>query len=102
MQRSLAELSQQAKISPEVSRYELRHTAITLQAEAGHSAWQIADWAGTSERMITDVYRHKLAETSPLGPPFEHLWLPVWLPIALPLPPSTGDKRSDQGRCEWT
>ncbi len=48
--------------------YELRHTAVTLQAEAGHSAWAIADWAGTSERMIADVYRHKLMDASPLDP----------------------------------
>lgn len=43
-----------------VTPYELRHTAITFQAEHGYSAWEIADWAGTSERMIFDVYRHKL------------------------------------------
>ncbi len=50
------------------SPYELRHTAISLHAEAGHSAWAIADWAGMSERMIAVVYRHKLAGPSALGP----------------------------------
>jgi integrase len=49
-----------------MSAYELRHTAISLQAEAGHNAWQIADWAGTSERMITEVYRHQLGNIAPL------------------------------------
>ena len=67
--RSLVGLCQQAGIDPPISSYELRHTAITLMAEAGHAAWQIADWAGTSERMITDVYRHRLQAVSPLGPP---------------------------------
>ncbi len=66
--RSLATLCERAGIDPPISAYELRHTAISLQAEAGHAAWQIADWAGTSERMITDVYRHRLQAVSPLGP----------------------------------
>jgi len=55
-------------ISPVLSPYELRHTAISAHAEAGHSAWAIADWAGTSERMIADVYRHQLRTSSALGP----------------------------------
>ena len=66
--QALQALCEQVGVSPAASPYELRHTAITFQAEAGHSAWAIADWAGTSERMIADVYRHKLMETSPLGP----------------------------------
>ncbi|MGI9613820.1 MAG: hypothetical protein ACR2QO_12975 [Acidimicrobiales bacterium] len=64
----LAALCGRLGISPAASPYELRHTAISLHAEAGNSAWAIADWAGTSERMIADVYRHKLMDTSPLGP----------------------------------
>ncbi len=57
-----------AGVLPAVSPYELWHTAITFQAEAGHSAWAIADWVGMSERMIADVYRPKLMAASPLGP----------------------------------
>ncbi len=64
----LASLCDHVDVRPVASPYELRHTAITFQAEAGHSAWQIADWAATSERMIADVYRHKLMDASPLGP----------------------------------
>ena len=66
--QALQALCERVGISPPVSPYELRHTAISFQADAGHSAWAIADWAGTSERMIADVYRHKLMGTSPLGP----------------------------------
>ena len=66
--RSLAALCADAGIEPPILAYELRHTAITLQAEAGHPAWQIADWAGTSERMITEVYRHRLQDVASLGP----------------------------------
>jgi integrase len=57
-----------AGISPSISAYDLRHSAITLQVERGHPAHKIADWAGTSERMIADVYRHKLQAISDLGP----------------------------------
>jgi integrase len=66
--QALQRLCDRVGVSPAVSPYELRHTAITFQAEAGHSAWAIADWAGTSERMIADTYRHKLTDTSPLDP----------------------------------
>jgi integrase len=66
--RSVVALCTQVGIDPPIAPYELRHTAISIQAEAGHSAWQIADWAGTSERMITDVYRHQLSVVAPLGP----------------------------------
>lgn len=54
---------------PIITPYELRHTAITHQIEAGRSASQVADWAGTSERMIYLHYRHKMKEivdTKPL------------------------------------
>ena len=56
-----------AKVLPTISAYDLRHSAITLQVERGLPAHKIADWAGTSERMIADVYRHKLAIVSDLG-----------------------------------
>lgn len=66
--RSLKSACKQAGSDPAISPYELRHTAITIQANAGHNAWQIADWAGTSERMICDVYRHQLTEVAELLP----------------------------------
>jgi integrase len=47
--------------------YELRHTAITFQIDAGRDVWQVADWAGTSERMIEEVYRHRLTKVVPIG-----------------------------------
>lgn len=59
LRRSLHGLCDRAGLD-RVTPYELRHTAITFQAERGYSAWEIADWAGTSERMVYDVYRHKL------------------------------------------
>ena len=66
--RSLTGLCARTGIDPPISAYELRHTAISLQAEAGHAAWQIADWAGTSEAMISRVYRHRLRRVSGLRP----------------------------------
>ena len=59
--RSLGRLSQQLGIEPSIIPYDLRHTAITLQSkpELGYSDWELADWAGTSERMINEVYRHR-------------------------------------------
>ncbi|MEM7352723.1 MAG: site-specific integrase [Acidobacteriota bacterium] len=48
--------------------YELRHTAITFQLEAGHPAWKVADWAGTSERMIEQIYRHRISRVASIGP----------------------------------
>lgn len=66
--RSIRALCARLSIDPLITPYELRHTAISIQAEAGHPAFQIADWAGTSERMISDVYRHQLTELSELGP----------------------------------
>ncbi len=47
--------------------YELRHTAITFQVEAGHEAWEVADWAGTSARMVEDIYRHRLQSVACLS-----------------------------------
>lgn len=66
--RSLRGLCGSCGIEPSVSPYELRHTAITMQADAGHSSWEIADWAGTSAAMISEVYRHRLREVSSLKP----------------------------------
>lgn len=66
--RSLHRLCKQLNIEPAISPYELRHTAISLQADAGQSSWEIADWAGTSERMISDVYRHRLSGVARLRP----------------------------------
>jgi site-specific recombinase XerC len=68
LQRSLTDLSVDLEIAPAAAAYELRHTAITRQCEAGYTTREIADWAGTSERMIIEVYRHKLGGASPLGP----------------------------------
>lgn len=66
--RSLRQVSRRLDLEPAVAAYDLRHTAITFQVERGHSIHQIADWAGTSESMIINVYRHKLTEVSNLGP----------------------------------
>ncbi len=57
----------EASLEPIVP-YELRHTAITFQLDAGHEKWRVADWAGTSERMIEDIYRHRLTRVTDLGP----------------------------------
>jgi integrase len=48
--------------------YELRHTAITHQRMAGRDTADVADWAGTSERMVNEVYRHRLDARSDLRP----------------------------------
>lgn len=66
--RSMRLICTKAGIDPAVTAYELRHTAISLQAEAGASAWEIADWAGTSEAMISRIYRHQLRRVSGLRP----------------------------------
>ena len=47
--------------------YELRHTAITHQVETGAEIWRVADWAGTSERMIEEIYRHRTIRASSLS-----------------------------------
>jgi integrase len=67
MHRSLATLCDKTGVSPRISAYDLRHSAITFQVVNGHPAYRVADWAGTSERMIADVYRHKLDPVSDLG-----------------------------------
>ncbi len=51
-----------------VKPYELRHTAITHQCQRGYRAWQVADWAGTSEAMIYLYYRHVLTEVIEMPP----------------------------------
>ncbi len=66
--RSLRLLCRKIEIEPPVAPYELRHTAISHQADAGASAWEIADWAGTSEAMISRVYRHQMRRISVLRP----------------------------------
>lgn len=66
--RSLAQLSQRLGISPAVAGYDLRHTAITYQVEKDYPVHRIADWAGTSERMIWDVYRHRMRKVAELSP----------------------------------
>ncbi len=48
--------------------YELRHTAITFQLDQGAEIWEVADWAGTSERMIEVIYRHRTSRVSRLEP----------------------------------
>lgn len=61
MARTIDRLSKRLDIDPPIIPYDLRHTAITLQSksELGYSDWELADWAGTSERMINEVYRHR-------------------------------------------
>jgi integrase len=65
--KSLKRLCTEIGIDP-ISPYELRHTAITMQADAGHSSWEIADWTGTSEAMISEVCRHRLRLLAALRP----------------------------------
>jgi integrase len=66
--RSLRLLCPKIDIDPPISPYELRHTAISLQADIGRSSWEIADWAGTSEAMVSRIYRHRLRRLSRLRP----------------------------------
>lgn len=65
--RSVGKLCAKADV-PRITPYELRHTAITHQADAGWSSFEIADWAGTSEKMISERYRHRLRRVSRLRP----------------------------------
>jgi integrase len=65
--RSMVDASRRAGIKPAVSGYDLRHSAITLMIENGHPVYRVADRAGTSERMIWDVYRHLLDNVTDLG-----------------------------------
>jgi len=64
--KSLRLMCRRAGIDPAVTPYELRHTAISMQADAGRSSWDISDWAGTSEAMINRVYRHRLRRVATL------------------------------------
>ena len=66
---AMRRLCADVEIEPHVTPYELRHTAISLQADAGRTSWEIADWAGTSEAMISSRYRHRLRRISRLLPP---------------------------------
>ena len=66
--RSVKRLCEKAELASPIVPYELRHTAISHQADAGRSSWDIADWAGTSQRMIAETYRHQLREISSLTP----------------------------------
>lgn len=66
--RSIRELGRRLELG-DLTPYELRHTAITHQIEAGHPASVVSDWAGTSERMIYQHYRHQLREVVDLNPP---------------------------------
>jgi integrase len=66
--RSLRLLCRRASIDRAVTPYELRHTAISRQADAGRSSWELAVWAGTSEAMINRVYRHRLRRVSAILP----------------------------------
>ncbi len=69
LHRSIVASCGRAMIDPPIGAYDLRHSAITLQVERGHPVHRIADWAGTSERMIADVYRHKLDVVTDLTGP---------------------------------
>jgi integrase len=66
--RALTAACEAAGVEP-ITPYELRHTALTHQVEARHPVSQIADWAGTSEKMIYQHYRHQLREVVGLRPP---------------------------------
>ena len=65
--RSLAIACRRAGMA-EITPYELRHTAITHQIDAGRTASQVADWAGTSETMVFAHYRHRLGEIVEVAP----------------------------------
>ena len=65
--RSLTVLCERADVDL-ITPYELRHTALTHQVEAGHGVSNIADWAGTSEKMIYEHYRHRIASVSFIPP----------------------------------
>lgn len=47
-----------------ITPYELRHTAITHQADPGWTSFEIADWVGTSEQMLSERYRQRLRRVS--------------------------------------
>jgi len=46
-----------------ISAYELRHTALTIMStDEDISLLDLADYAGTSTRMVEDTYRHPNCE----------------------------------------
>lgn len=55
-------------IKPAISGYDLHYTAISHQSDGQVPVYKIADWAGTSERMIWEVYRKRLKEVSEVSP----------------------------------
>lgn len=61
-------LRETIELDQRITPYELRHTAISHQADQGHSSFAIADWAGTSEAMISSRYRHRLRQVAALRP----------------------------------
>jgi len=66
--RAMKRLCETAGIEPPVTPCELRHSAISHQADAGHTSWEIANWAGTSVARISSTYRHQLRKISSLRP----------------------------------
>ncbi len=58
MKRALKSRAFKAAVPP-LRPYDLRHTAITNLANDGYTNWQLADYAGTSVRMIEETYRHR-------------------------------------------
>lgn len=65
---AMRDLCSLVDIQPHLTPYELRHTAISHQADAGRTSWEIADWAGTSKPMTSSRYRHRLRRVSTLLP----------------------------------
>ncbi len=55
-----------------------------MQADAGRSSWDLADWAGTSEAMINRVYRLRLRRVTSVLPVDERWWI-VWAVVAVVL-----------------
>ncbi len=58
MKRALRSRTFKAEVPP-LRPYDLRHTTITNLANDGYTNWQLADYAGTSVRMIEETYRHR-------------------------------------------
>jgi integrase len=62
--RALRAICKRAGV-PEITRHELRHTAITLAAHDGVPPHEIADMVGhTDLTMINEVYRHQVGPTA--------------------------------------
>lgn len=66
--RMVRTASEEAGVTPAIVPYELRHTAISHQRHAGGDVSDVADWAGTSERMVNEIYRHQLRPVADLRP----------------------------------